>query len=173
LLIVDAQTRLMPVIDQREQRIKAIGRLLRIADLVAVPVVATEHCSDAIGPTDPVLQAQAKTIRVVQKRTFDATYEPEFDEVLGRIGRRKVVICGAEAHVCVAQTALGLLGLGYSVFLVEDAAGSRHQNDRAAGLGRLRQAGCVPMTVESVAFEWLGSADHHAFKSVLGIIKER
>lgn len=172
LLVVDMQTRLLPVISNSWDVRDRIERVIRAARVLGVPVRATEHCADAIGGTDPLLRAQLADDELLAKRSFDAMAEPGTAGRLGTMGRRSVAICGVEAHVCVAQTALGLRAAGYCVFLLEDACGSRHENDREAGLARLHQAGCVPMTVEAMVFEWLGHADHPRFRDLLAIIKE-
>lgn len=172
LLLVDAQARLVPAIHDRETVVAALLRLLRAARLLDVPVRATEHCPEAIGGTVEALADRLPAGAVLAKRHFDATAEPGIAEAVAGLGRPAVVLAGVEAHVCVAQTALGLLRLGYPVFLVEDACGSRHPADREAGLARLRAAGCVPVTVEAMIFEWLGSADHPAFREALAIVKE-
>lgn len=172
VLIIDAQMRLMPAVGDGDAVVSALDRLLRAADLLAVPARATEHCADAIGATVPILGDRLGAARILAKRHFDAMAEPGLAAELSALGRRVAVVAGAEAHVCVAQTALGLLQAGWRVAVVEDACGSRRPVDREAGLARLRAAGCLPVTVEAVIFEWLGSADHPAFRPALGIVKE-
>ncbi len=162
----------MPAIDSTQTVTANLDRLLRAADLLDVPARATEHCAEAIGTTLPALRTRLGADRLLAKRHFDATAEPSVAGALRALDRPAALVAGVEAHVCVAQSALGLLRAGYRVGVVEDACGSRHAADRAAGLARLRAAGAVPMTVESVIFEWLGSADHPAFRTALGIIKE-
>lgn len=172
VLLVDAQARLVPVIRDGDAVVAAMDRLLRGADRLGIPAYATEHCADAIGGTVAPLADRLGTGRLLAKRSFDATAEPEVRRSLDRIARPIVVVAGVEAHVCVAQTALGLLASGRRVFVAEDACGSRRGSDQDAGLARLRAAGCVPATVEALLFEWLGDADHPAFRDVLSIIKE-
>ena len=172
LLVVDMQTRLMPAISRWADVRNRAERMIRAAGLLDVPVRVTEHCPDAIGGTDPVLRGHLTDEQILTKRSFNALAEPSVTTHLNGLGRQSVVICGVEAHVCVAQTALGLRSAGYDVFVLEDACGSRHEGDRQVGLARLRQAGCVPMTVEAMVFEWLGHTDHPRFRDLLALIKE-
>lgn len=172
VLLVDAQMRLVPAIRHADAVVSAMHRLLRGADLLTVPVIATEHCPEAIGGTVEPLGSHLGRARVVSKRSFDAMAEAGVRAALDRFGPSVVVVAGVEAHVCVAQTALGLLETGLRVFVAEDACGSRRDHDRDAGLARLRAAGCIPVTVEALLFEWLGHADNPAFRDVLAIIKE-
>ncbi|MEQ8397300.1 hydrolase [Thalassobaculum sp.] len=172
VLLVDAQERLVPAIHDGTAVIEAVGRLLRGAECLGIPIRATEHCPEAIGPTVAALGEHLAADARLAKRSFDAVAEPGIRKALDALGRASVVVAGVEAHVCVAQTALGLLATGRQVFVAEDACGSRRPVDREVGLARLRAAGCVPVTVEALLFEWLGNADNPAFKSVLSIIKE-
>ena len=73
--------------------------------------------------------------------------------------------------MCVQQTVLDLLRLGYWPYVLADAVGSRRGVDREMALGRMRQARAVLTTVESVVFELLGEAGGEKFKRVLRIVK--
>jgi nicotinamidase-related amidase len=86
-------------------------------------------------------------------------------------GRSTIVIAGCEAHVCLMQTALGLLEEEFDVWVVTDACGSRTERNRDAAFDRLAGAGAELVTTEMVAFEWLGTADHPCFKDVLALVK--
>ena len=59
----------------------------------------------------------------------------------------------------------------FEVFVVEDAVGARRRADKAAALARMSQAGVTLVTLEMVAFEWLGDAGHPRFKDVQALIK--
>jgi nicotinamidase-related amidase len=83
-----------------------------------------------------------------------------------------VVICGIEAHVCVLQTVLDLISLGYRVFVAVDAVGSRNETDATIARERMSLAGAVMTTVESVLFEWCEVAGGDQFKQLSRMIKE-
>lgn len=82
-----------------------------------------------------------------------------------------VVIAGCEAHVCLLQTALGLLRAGHAVWVVAAACASRNPRDHELAMQRLRQAGAVVVSTEMVVFEWLQSCRHPRFKEVLALLK--
>jgi nicotinamidase-related amidase len=84
----------------------------------------------------------------------------------------QIVIAGCEAHVCLMQTALGLLGAGKRVWVVANACGSRRPGDHAAAMARLSLAGAMIVTHEMVLFEWLRDCGHSRFREVLKLIKE-
>lgn len=170
-LLVDLQSRLLPAIDSGDRVLKTASALLDGARLLDVPVVFTEHCAEAIGGTDPGLLDQAPTGVVVSKVHFDATADGVLTRALDPIGRPDVVVAGTEAHVCVLQTALGLLRSGYRTFVVRDAIGSRKPVDKQAAIDRLDHAGADLVTAEMVLFEWLHRGDTSDFKALLPTIK--
>ncbi|UOD51314.1 isochorismatase family protein [Orrella daihaiensis] len=170
LLIVDMQASLMPVIDQGDLRIAAAKRLADAAKLLNIPVLATEHLADKLGHTVEPLLSDLQA--VCNKTHFDGTKEDHFEAFMPP-GRSQVVVCGAEAHVCVMQTALGVLQSGREVWMASDACGSRHDEDRVLGLGRLANAGAELVSSEMVMFEWLVHADHPKFRDVLAVIKSK
>jgi nicotinamidase-related amidase len=71
----------------------------------------------------------------------------------------------------VTQTALSLLAEGYLVHVVADAVCSRRDDDRNVALARLRAAGAVVTTTESVIYEALGVAGTPEFRTVLELVK--
>jgi hypothetical protein len=86
--------------------------------------------------------------------------------------RSHLVLAGCEAHVCLLQTALDLIDTEeFDVSIVTDACGSRRTSDRDAAFDRLAGAGAQLITTEMAVFEWLGSAEHAAFKEVQALIK--
>ena len=78
---------------------------------------------------------------------------------------------GMEAHICILQTALGLLKAGKEVFIIEDIIVSRNILNKQNALSRLRDAGCIITNAESVVFEWLKSSEDDLFKKIAPLIK--
>jgi nicotinamidase-related amidase len=69
------------------------------------------------------------------------------------------------------QTAIDLLEDDFDVWVVTDACSSRTERNRDAAFDRLAAAGVELVTTEMVAFEWLRTAEHPAFKAVMALIK--
>ena len=92
-------------------------------------------------------------------------------DLLRSSGRKQVILTGTETHVCVLQSALGLLEAGFQVFLVADAASSRTPENRTLAIERLRAAGVAIVSTEMVLFEWLQRAGTDAFRKMLPLIK--
>jgi nicotinamidase-related amidase len=167
LVLVDLQKKLMPAINHGDSVLAESVRLARIAKLLNVPVIATEQIPEKLGHNDD--DVSALTDHTVTKIHFDACGGGLVDAIPN--DRKQVIIGGCEAHVCMLQTALSLLAAGFGVWVVENATGSRHDNDRDAALERLQQAGATIVTVEMVAFEWMQHCEHPVFREVQKLIR--
>jgi nicotinamidase-related amidase len=167
LLLIDFQQRLTPAIDGADAAVANAHRLAKGAELLGVPFLVTEQYPKGLGPTVDALAAFA--IEPFVKTTFDATRTAGF---LDRLPTdRTLILAGCEAHICVLQTALGLIAAGRSVAIVADAVGSRTADNRRLGLSRAEKAGAEIVTTEMVLFEWLGDAGHPQFKAVSALVK--
>ncbi|HEX5676886.1 MAG TPA: isochorismatase family protein [Alcanivorax sp.] len=166
LVMIDYQPRLLPAIRHGQKLVARSVTLGRIAALLDVPVIGTEQSPDKLGENVPSIRRLCS--ETLSKTRFDAS---DRLRATALAERGQVVLCGCEAHVCVLQTALGLQRLGFEVLVVEDAVGARREADKSAALQRLRQAGIGVVTLEMVAFEWLGDAQHPRFREVQALIK--
>lgn len=165
LLVVDVQQRLAPAIEDGRAVVAHCVWLMRLAERLGVPTVATEHCPDKIGGSvEAILEASA-SVQVVVKRMFSAVAD---GCLVGSAvhEREDVIVCGTETHVCVQQTALDLVQSGKRVFLVADAVGSRRALDTDMAIERMRGHGIAVVTREMVAFEWLESGDDPLFSEI-------
>jgi nicotinamidase-related amidase len=168
LLLIDLQQRLMPAICDNETVVARAVRLAEAARLLDVPVIATEQYPAGLGPTVAPLAAYPSA--VLAKTAFSATNDPGFPDLLPA-GAGEIILAGVEAHVCVLQTALGLLGSGRRVVVAADATGSRESADKTAAIDRARQHGAEIVTSEMVLFEWLRDAKHPRFREVQKLLK--
>jgi isochorismate hydrolase len=178
LVIVDIQERLAAVMDRRDQVVAATSRLARTAALVDVPIIVTRQYPEGLGGTTPDLESvlvdlaqEGAHVSGVDKTAFCCAREHEFLEALSATGRSQVILTGMETHICVTQTALALLD-EYQVQVAADACCSRDDSNHDLALDRLRSAGAVVTTSESVMYEAVGRAATDEFKALLKIVKE-
>ncbi|MDX1467149.1 MAG: isochorismatase family protein [Halomonas sp.] len=164
LLIVDLQAGLLPVIEHGEQAVSEAAWLGALAGSLEVPVWVTEQYPQGLGGSEPRLLEALPEHRLWQKCHFGAHDEPAFAEALAQSGRRQVVLCGTEAHICVMQTGLGLLEAGYEVFWLVEATASRRAGEARLARERMTQAGAVAVSADMVAYEWLERCDDERFK---------
>lgn len=158
VLVVDCQEKLMPAIDGGDAVIGEVGWLLDVAGELSVPVLASEQYPRGLGRTVPALAGRLDEAARMEKTCFSCVAEPGCVQRFRELGRRQAVIAGVEAHVCVLQTALGLLEKGWQVFVMREGISSRRLRDAELAVARMRQAGAQIVSREMIAFEWL----HHA-----------
>jgi nicotinamidase-related amidase len=170
LVLVDYQARLMPAIHEGDRAVAAAVKLADVARELGMPVVGTEQNPAGLGPNVEAIRTRCDA--TISKMTFDACADGLVEWLLGR-GEpvSDVVIAGCESHVCLMQSALGLLRAGFRVWVVADASGSRFPADKALAMERLRGAGATLVSGEMVAFEWLQTCDNARFKPVLARLK--
>jgi nicotinamidase-related amidase len=167
LLVIDFQQRLTPAIDGADAAIANAQRLVIGAGLLGVPALFTEQYPRGLGATVDALASPSN--RVLVKTTFDATRTEGFLDLLPRDS--VAILTGCEAHICVLQTALGLIESGRRVAIVADAVGSRKPESRQLALERAAKSGAEIVTTEMVLFEWLGDAAHPQFKAISALIR--
>jgi nicotinamidase-related amidase len=169
LLVVDLQEKLLAVMNDRELVVAGTVRLIRGARELGMPVWATEQYPRGLGPT--VAPVAALIPERPTKLSFQCCAVPQLLEQLYGRHIRHVTVAGIEAHVCVAQTALELMDLGFRVQIPAEAVTSRNRVDWEFALRRLEHAGAVVSTSEAILFEWLETADRPAFKTISEMVK--
>lgn len=154
LVVIDVQERLAPAIAAAPQVAARIAALIEKAKESGIPILATEQYSRGLGATVPTLRGLLSAEDVIEKIHFAASREGGFTEALRSRGIRHAVMAGMEAHVCVLQSALGLLAQGLAVTLVTDAVASRADLNRDAALARLARAGARLSDSAAVMAVW-------------------
>jgi len=172
LVLIDFQPSFMVDMRDRDSVLHRAKFLLDCARTLGVPVLVTEQYRDRMGSTDPVLRTLLDGVPQIDKMAFSAMKSPEFVAQLESLGRRQVILCGIETHICVMQTCLHLLEQGYSVAVAHDAVTGRLPDATVAGFQRMRHAGATVAHSESVVYEWMESASHPLFRDVLKIVKQ-
>ena len=173
LVVVDLQPRLAEAMPEteREQMLTTTAMLIQAAEKLDIPIVVTEQYPQGLGHTcDEIAAVLPPQVRPIAKTGFACTCADPFRQALEASGRTQIILTGQEAHVCVLQTAFALQG-AHQVFVVEDAVCSRKPEHKVYALERMRQAGVVVTSGESVLFEWLRDAAHPRFKELARLIR--
>jgi len=174
LVVVDVQEHLMAAMPEEVRR-QAIGRiqvLLAAAKRLSFPVVVTEQYPKGLGATvGEVASALPPGTAPLAKMAFSCCGAEGFMARLRGLDRTKVLLTGAETHVCCYQTALDLLEHGFIVHAVADALCSRSKLNWRTGLAALERAGAVPTTTEQALFDLLRVAGTEDFKALSRLIR--
>jgi len=168
LVVIDVQEKLMPVIAEKEMVTGNLVRLLKLAQIIGLPLILTEQ--EKLGNTVPDVFEAAQRLSPIRKLDFNCFGCQEFVEQVHRLGRRAIILAGVEAHICVAQTALGALP-DHNVHVVSDATSSRSRDNWKVALKRMLQAGVVVTSTEMVIYELLQRAGTDEFRAVLPLVK--
>jgi nicotinamidase-related amidase len=175
LLVIDVQERLLPTMAEPDRVVANAARLIGAARRLGVPTTVSEQYPKGIGATvAPLREALGAEAFVAAKMSFSCLREPALAERLRQAaagGRRQVLICGIEAHVCVLQSAIEIAELGLSVFVATDAISSRAPHSKEIALRRMERAGVTLTTTEMAIFEWLRVAGGADFKAILPLLK--
>ncbi|WP_179953189.1 isochorismatase family protein [Desulfobotulus mexicanus] len=171
LVVVDVQQRLLAAMDDTQNLVDRCSRLIRGAKLLHMPLCFFDQNPQGLGPVLPELRLLASDAPLFTKQHFGGHRHTEFRNWLAENHIMDILICGIEAHVCVAQTAMGLAGDGFRVHVAMDGVSSRKPADKEAGLLRMQAFGVFPACVEGLLFEAMGRADVPEFKDFLEIVK--
>ena len=174
LLIVDVQERLLPAMADPDIVVKNCGILIKAANTVEVPVLASEQYPKGLGHTVAPVRQALGTAPVFEKLAFSCWRDKLLKSKLidfHEHGRPMVVVAGIEAHVCALQTCIDLCNAGFGVFAVADAMSSRAPSSVDMALHRMRQAGVEVVNTEMAVFELLKAAGTADFKTLSALIR--
>jgi len=173
LLVVDVQEKLLPPIFNKDELVKNCQLLLRLANILDIPTIATTQYVKGLGTTVPEITSLLAETRPIDKMQFSCFGCSEFRSALKSVpgNRNTLLVCGMETHICVMQTVLGALNDGYLVHVASDAVGSRVRWNWDIGIDRMRAAGAVISTTEMMIYELLRSSGTPQFKQMLPYLK--
>jgi len=172
VLVIDIQSRLAPAMpaDTLARVVKYTRALCGAAKELGLPVLATEQYPKGLGPVVPEVR-EVLPSPPLEKVHFSCGADPAFAAALEKTGRRQVIVCGMETHVCVFQTVRDLVAHGYEVHVCADAVSSRSEEHRRVGLELCREAGAVVTTAETAIFDLLHRAATEEFKKVSPLVR--
>ncbi len=172
LAVIDIQEKLLPPIWEKERMVRNSEMLIRLANIINMPVTVTTQYAKGLGPVVPEIASLLPNAQVVDKLEFGCFGNGDFCSALGRIsGRNTLLLCGMETHICVMQTALGALNQGLNVHVAADAVSSRTELNWKLGLERMRAAGAVLSSTEMMLYELMAKSGTPVFKAMLKYIK--
>jgi nicotinamidase-related amidase len=172
LVVVDVQSKLVPVMDQKEALLQNLHKLIKGIKTLGVPIIWTEQVPAKLGPTLPeIAELLTDTTTPISKVSFSCWGEARFPDRLQQLKRTQVLIAGIETHVCVYQTVMDLLAAEYRVQVVSDAVSSRTAENRHLALERMKMAGAALTSTEMALFELLRVAEGDRFREISRILK--
>lgn len=170
-ICVDFQEKLMPAIHDGDAVLKRAEILIRGLKTLGVPVLVTQQYTKGLGATVEPVHSALGEYEPLEKLTFSGYESENIRAAVDAAGRKNVLVFGTETHICVLQTALGLVDAGYDVLLVDDCCGSRRPSDKESGLRRALFEGVGVACTEAVLFEMTRVAGTDTFKTISKLVK--
>lgn len=170
LLVVDEQPKLMKTMENGEKTVTNTLTLLKAFKEYDMNYLATEQYPKGLGRSDDRLLDLIEDEKIFAKTLFDAAI-PEVRDYIEEKEITKVLVVGAEGHVCIYQTVRSLLDMGLEVFLVEDAVSSFTEDLKKTALTSLGQMGAVLVNTEMVLFDIARDSKDPHFKFISNLVK--
>jgi nicotinamidase-related amidase len=173
LVVVDIQQKLLPPIHKKDELVSNSQLLIRLAGLLKIPALVSTQYAKGLGNIVPEVASLLPQNETIDKVQFSCFGSDVFCSVLKRLPghRNTLLLCGMETHICVLQTALAALRDGYLVHVASDAVGSRTEWNWKIGLERMRAAGAIISSAETIVYELMGSSANPIFKQLLPYLK--
>jgi nicotinamidase-related amidase len=172
LVVVDMQEKLLPPIFEKDRLLRNAQLLLRLANILDLPVMAATQYTKGLGPVVPEI-ASLLPGKAFDKLEFNCFGADAFCGAVKSMPKHRntLLVCGMETHICVMQTALEALNRGYLVHVASDAVSSRAEWNWKVGLRRMEAAGAVISSTEMIIYELLHNSGTAAFKEMLKHLK--
>jgi len=174
LLLVDIQEKIWGAVDHRDEFLNAVLKLVKGFQILKLPIYCSEQYPKGLGPTLGILQIMlGSEYHPLEKTHFSCLDEGSVHQKLVSLPITQWVVVGIEAHVCVLQTAKGLLREGKQVIVPNDAITSRSIFDYSTSIAEMRDEGVRITSVETLLFELLKDSKAPEFKSISQLVQSR
>lgn len=170
-VVVDIQKKLLPEMHEKDELVKNASILIQGLKAMYIPMLVTQQYTNGLGHTVEDIKLALGDFEFTEKMSFSCCGEHDFLSKIKTQRKENVLLLGIETHVCILQTALDLIDLGFIPVIVEDCTSSRNPNDKKIAMERLKQEGAMVTTYESILFELCQTADSAEFKTISKLIK--
>ena len=161
-VIVDLQGFFLAQVDKKlRARIQTNTNLfVRLLNYFRIPIVVTlERPVERKGTLpDEIGKHLGDNAKVFEKNFFDLCKDKKIKGHLDGLKRRQAIVAGCETDVCVLQSCLGLLSLGYEVTVMEELIFSSSRNVEAA-IARMKSQGVVFSTYKMLFYELIEAVE--------------
>ncbi len=171
LLVVDVQGKLAQMMYGKQALFENLQKTIKGIQAMGIPILWVEQNPEGLGSTIPEVAELIAGINPISKISFSCCKNEHFIQALKATNRNQILIVGIEAHICVYQTAVALVQLGYEVEVVTDAVSSRTIENKNVALQKMSNAGVTLTSTEMALFELLEVAEGEQFKEILKIVK--
>lgn len=169
-IVIDYQEKILAAMAEKEELLRKSEILLKGLKAMGIPMVLTTQYARGLGNNVERITGAMGMENAIDKGCFSVYASDEVKAALPK-GKKNVIICGIEAHICVLQTMIDMKEAGYQPVLVTDCVTSRSLADKEIALIRARQEGAILTTAEAVLYELMETSKAPEFKTVSALIK--
>lgn len=169
-ICIDLQEKLLPLMSRKDEVVKNANLLLRVAQILGAQTLITEQYPKGLGSTHADIKATQGAAKL-EKTSFGIFNDEGIKEFITKSGCETLVIFGIESHICVLQSVIDALNLGFECVVAGDALGSRDESHHKFALDFFKQQGASVLPSESIVFRLLGDSKHPNFKAISALIK--
>ncbi|MGI6260072.1 MAG: hydrolase [Anaerolineaceae bacterium] len=171
LVIIDVQGNLAKVVSDAEAANQNVHRIAQAGLALELPIILTAQAPEKIGHTTPELRQILPDHHEYPRLSFSVWADTAVRAAIEETGRKQVLLCGFEGHICLYQTAMDMLAEGYEVYMLTDAISSRSLYNKETALRELSAQGVHLTTVEMALFSILRDASHAQFRTISRLIR--
>jgi nicotinamidase-related amidase len=171
LIVVDIQEKLIRAMFEKEKMLENVMKLIKGILLFDIPILITEQYPRGLGQTVSEIASLIPDYKPIPKLSFSCCDNQQFMQALSQSGKTQILLIGIETHVCVYQTAIDLINLGYQVNVVTDCVSSRTKENIHLALHRMEIESAKLTGVEMALFELLKIAEGDKFKDISNFVK--
>ncbi|TDO96983.1 hydrolase [Flavobacterium sp. 245] len=171
LILIDVQGKLARIVNESEKLVSNLEKLILGCKILSIPIIWAEQNPKGLGPTIPELEKLLPNQKAIEKYTFNAFENEEFKQSIINSNKKQWLICGIETHICVYQTAIGLLSHDFEVEIVTDCVSSRSKESIDLALKKLQSKGASLTNIEMCLYELVKDSKKEIFKEILTLIK--
>lgn len=170
-LAIDIQKKLFPHMYEKDIFLQKTLKLIQGLKLLHVPCILNEQYPKGLGQTIEPIRNLLKDEIAHEKVTFSCCKTDETLQCIKDNNKKFVIVFGIEAHVCVLQSVIDLIEIGFIPILVVDCISSRNLEDKEIAIQRMQNEGAILSTYESLLFELCMSAKNSVFKDISKLVK--
>jgi len=170
-IVIDIQERLFPYISENQQLTENTKRLIEGLKIFEIPIIISEQYKKGLGLTITEISSILPNIEPKEKMAFSCCDDDGIFKTLTSYGKKNIILCGIESHICVLQTTIDLIDNGFTPIVVADCVSSRSLYNKKIALKRMAKEGAVITTYESILFELCRFAGNEQFKAISKLVK--
>lgn len=185
LIGIDIQEKLINVMCNKQDVLKNANILLRGGKILGVKTILSEQYPKGLGKTDGSLKFrvvddfstqfdendETPQVRLFEKISFSIFNDHALKSFIQDSQCKSLIFFGIETHVCILQSTIMALEMGFEVWLIEDCLSSRNKANHNNALCFMRSQGAKIINTESFLFGFLSEAKGAQFKAISGLIK--